>query len=62
MATHAERITLVVPWGDKRSLKLQLPPEVAGWLRDELNEALGEPRRKTRRPVKIHRGKWRTSR
>jgi hypothetical protein len=58
MAAHHERITLVVPFGQKRRFKIDLNPEVAGWLRDELNDALGEPRRKPRRPMRLRRGFW----
>jgi hypothetical protein len=53
-----ERITLVVPVWNGRRFTLRLPPDVAGWLRDQLTDALGEPRLKQRRPCRLRRGKW----
>ena len=58
MTAHRERITLLVPFGTKRHLRLDLPPHVAGWLRDQLTDALGEPRQRSRRRVRLRRGKW----
>ena len=55
---RAERITLVVPWGPRRSFKLDLPLHVAGWLRDQLSDALGGPRRRPRRQPRLRRGQW----
>jgi hypothetical protein len=54
-----EHIRLIVPiWGGLR-FKLDLPPDVAEWLRDQLDDALGETRQKTpRRPVRLRRGRW----
>ena len=39
-------LVLVVPYG-KRSIRLRGPHDTARWLRDQLSDALGEPRRKT---------------
>jgi hypothetical protein len=58
MTAHADRITLVVPFGTKRHLKLMLPQHVAAWLRDELIDALGKPKPKPRRQPRLHRGRW----
>ena len=55
---RAERITLVVPFGEARAFKLDLPFHVAGWLRDQLATRLGEPRRKPRRQPRLQRGVW----
>jgi hypothetical protein len=58
MPTHAERVTLIIPVWNGRRFKLDLPREVAGWLRDQLTDAIGAPRQKPRRPVRLHRGRW----
>jgi hypothetical protein len=58
MTAHADRITLVVPVWNGRRFKLHLPPDVAAFLRDQLTEALGLPREKHRRPVRLKRGRW----
>jgi hypothetical protein len=50
-------VALLVPHG-KRSLRVELPPAVARWLCDQLGEALGEPRPKPRRLVRLRRGRW----
>jgi hypothetical protein len=55
---HQERITLIIPVWNNRRFELDLPPEVAGWLRDQLTDALGEQKRKSRRPVRLKKGKW----
>jgi antitoxin (DNA-binding transcriptional repressor) of toxin-antitoxin stability system len=52
-------VVLIVPNG-KRATRVELPREVALWLRDQLTEAVGAPKR--RRPVKLRRGRWREAR
>ena len=52
-------VVLIVPWGSTRSIRVQIPPIVAAWLRDQLIEAVGEPaQQRPRRPVKLRRGQW----
>jgi hypothetical protein len=61
MTAHSQRIALVVPFGakaEKRSFRIDLNPDVAAWLNAQLGEALGLPREKPRRPVRLKRGRW----
>ena len=55
-----DRIILVVPRSRNGSgrVKLTLPASVAEWLHSQLGEALGLPRQKARRPVRLRRGIW----
>jgi hypothetical protein len=53
----ADQITLLVPYG-KRPLRVELPLEVARWLRDQLAAALEERQPRKRRPVRLRRGRW----
>ena len=55
-------ITLIVPVWKGRRFKLALTPDVAGWLRDQLTDALGEPKPKPRRQPRLRRGRWVTGR
>ena len=60
---RAERITLLVPFGNEAAPSGWTCRRTSpGWLRDQLTDALGEPRQKPRRPVRLRRGRWTTGR